>query len=179
MHPDNKDILPALAQLKLEEKDWAAVQKIADTLKKIGDGTSISQNLEALVLLNQGKVDQGLEALKAASESSQNAAQSTRDLVIAYFRTGRLTDAEEILQTRLNADPKNGDTLLPLGQLRVLQDRPQEAEVVFRGLMGDPSMGAAPYSGTCQSLCVRVSYPEATGGNPEGGPERSSPRMSN
>ena len=35
VHPDNKDILLALAQLKLEEKDWAGVQKIADTLKKM------------------------------------------------------------------------------------------------------------------------------------------------
>ena len=53
-------------------------------------------------------------------------------LVSAYMRAGKIDDAETFLNEIIAANPKNAEAHALIGQIRMLQKKPEEAEAAFK-----------------------------------------------
>lgn len=131
-NPGNRQLLAALAQSKLNRKDWVGAQAVAQTLNKIGDRSPLSSQIEGALLLGQQKYTESVDVLKEAYASAPQTVQLMDSLIAAYISAGKTSEAEAFIQSILVANPNNAQALAHLASIRVLQKRPQEAEATFK-----------------------------------------------
>jgi tetratricopeptide (TPR) repeat protein len=130
-NPNNPQILAALAQDKLEHKDWNAAQEIANSLRK-DNQASVADQISAAALLGQNKLDESLDVLKSAYDANPNALQPMYSLVRGYIQAKQLDKAQAFLDTILKANPSNAEALVLVGLTNVVANKPDEAVRSFK-----------------------------------------------
>jgi tetratricopeptide (TPR) repeat protein len=130
-NPNNPQILAALAQEKLEQKDWNAAQEIANALRKDNKAAAADQ-ITAAALLGQNKLDEGLGALKSAYEANPNALQPMYALVRGYIQAKQVDKAEAFLDSILKANPSNAEALVLRGLTKLASNSPDLAVQNFK-----------------------------------------------
>ena len=131
-NPNDRRLLQALAQLRLNKQDWVGAQAAAEALKKIGDPSGVSDQIAGAVLLGQKKYDESIETLKSAYTSAPNTVQPMYSLFLAYMQAGKTSEAETFLQSVLAANQNNADAHVLMGSLKMFQKLPKEAEASYK-----------------------------------------------
>ena len=131
-NPNDRRLLQALAQLRLNKQDWVGAQAAAEALKKTGDPSGVSDQIAGAVLLGQKKYDESIATLKDAYTSAPNTVQPMYSLFLAYMQAGKTSEAETFLQSVLAANQNNADAHVLMGSLKMFQKLPKEAEASYK-----------------------------------------------
>jgi cellulose synthase operon protein C len=129
--PNSTEVLAALGQIRLRQRDWVGAQEAAELLKKLGDRSGASGQILGAALLGQQKFDQSIETLKDAYAATPQAVRPLYSLVSAYVRAGNLDEAESFLASMLEASPDNADAHVLRGLLHALNDEPADAAAAY------------------------------------------------
>ena len=128
---NNIALLSALAQVKLSHQDWNGALEIADTIKRLGDKSDISDQIRAAAFRGQGKLDSSLAALQNVYNANPGAAQPMAALVSAYVQSNQIDKAEALVQAALRANPKSAEALVLMGSIQLAKNNLTEAAVNF------------------------------------------------
>ena len=131
-NPNNPQILAALAQNKLENKDWAGAQEIADSLRKEGNRGGIADQINAAALSGQNKYDESLAILKSAYDANPNGTQPMYALVRGYIQAKQVDKAEGFLNSILKVNPSNSEALVLMGLTKLAANSPDLAVQNFK-----------------------------------------------
>jgi cellulose synthase operon protein C len=129
--PNSTEVIAALGQIRLRQKDWVGAQEAAELLEKLGDRTGASGQILGAALLGQQKFDQSIETLKDAYAATPQAVRPLYSLVAAYVRAGNLDEAKRFLASVLEASPDNADAHVLRGLLHALNDEPEDAAAAY------------------------------------------------
>jgi len=132
--PTNREGLAMLAELKLSTQDWSGAQEIADTLRKLGEGTDpTADRIGAAALMGQDRYSEGIDLLQASLvQNGATGDQVLPDLIGAYIRSGKPEVAEDYLKTLLTKDSGSTEALILLGSVYMTQSKPDQAEAEFK-----------------------------------------------
>ncbi len=126
-------LITTLAELRLNKGDWAGAAVIADSLLKHEPNSEVAKRIKAGVELGQKKYAQSIDTLKTALDPTKPASSGLMTaMVTAYLHAGKVDDAEKFVQSSLDANPKNVDAVLLMGNIRSAQRRSSDAEALYR-----------------------------------------------
>ncbi|WP_165475236.1 tetratricopeptide repeat protein [Nitrobacter sp. Nb-311A] len=131
-YPQNLQLLSSLAQIKLSQKNWTGAAAVADAVGKLGEGRVLSDQIRALALAGQGKVDESIAALEDAHQAAPTALQPVVSLVSAYVKQGKPEKAASLLQEISQKYPENSQILVLLGKVQLGQNKDVDAIQSFK-----------------------------------------------
>jgi pentatricopeptide repeat protein len=126
-NPTNVQLLTTLAQIRLSRQNWAGALAMADAVARLGDKSGMSDQIRAAALAGQNKIDDSIAALVKAHAAAPEAVQPVVSLVSSYVRLGKSDKAEALLQEMLKKYPDNAELLVLMGQIKLSQNKSDEA----------------------------------------------------
>lgn len=145
-YPNNLKILSSLAQLKLSRQNWAGAMSTADSIAKLNDGRVAADQIRALALAGQNKIDESIAVLEDAHKASPDSVQPVLALVSAYVKQGKADKAVDMLQDIRKKFPNNAQIVVLIGQTKAAQKKDAEAIQTFNDAIGLQPKDAAGYS---------------------------------
>jgi len=146
-NPSNADLLKSLGRIRLQQKDWLGVEKVAQALSRIQPkDQEDAKRLMAAALSGQERFDESIELLRESIAPDKGQARGMTALVVTYLRSGELDAAEKYLTEVLDAQPKNPQALALLATVQALTDRPEAAEQNYRAAIANAPEQAQYYS---------------------------------
>jgi cellulose synthase operon protein C len=126
-------LITTLAELRLNKGDWQGAAVIAESLLKHDPNSEVAKRIKAGVELGQKKYAESIDTLKTALDPAKPASTGLMTaMVTAYLHAGKVEDAEKFVQSSLDANPKNVDAILLMGNIRSAQRRSSDAEALYR-----------------------------------------------
>ncbi len=144
-NPSNRELLTALARLRLNKQDWAGAEQVARALKKLGDQSGVSDQILGAAQLGQQKFEQSLETFKSVFTQSQGAVRPMMGVAMSYVRAGKVDEAERFILSVLEANPDNAEARVMLGSLKQLQKKPEEAVAAYNEAISRQPKSTAGY----------------------------------
>jgi tetratricopeptide (TPR) repeat protein len=126
------DAVKLLTQVKLVLRDWDQAERLADQLTKVEGEEATSQQVMGLVLQGRQKHDESISAFKKAHELAPESSRPVLALVETYIRNNRIGDARRFLNSILEQNKDNLTANLLIGQLNVIENKPDEAISYFK-----------------------------------------------
>lgn len=127
--PDNRETLELLADLKLAMQDWGGAQEIADTLRKLNNGTDLTADrIGATALLGLNRYNDSISLLQGSLVNGDAPGEILPNLIAAYVGSGKPEVAEEYLNNLLAKDPANTEAQLLLASVHMTQGKTDLAE---------------------------------------------------
>jgi tetratricopeptide (TPR) repeat protein len=131
------------AQLALARGDTDEAERHARLAAKLAPNHPQQHVVAGMVALRRGDAEAALRELTAASEAGVDEPQLTYALGLAHLRMGRIAFAEQAFVRTLERMP-GADALRPLvADLRMQQQRPEEALEILRPLLDRPQVTPA------------------------------------
>lgn len=161
-NPRDIQLLTALAQLRLVQRNWTGALAIADNISKIGDNRALSDEIRASALAGQNKPDDSLNALEDAHKAAPDAVQPVASLVSSYLRLGKADKADALLQQMLGKYPDNAELLVWMGQTRLAQNKSDDAIKLFKTAMAKQPKDPNAYSALSDFYMRQKNYDGAT-----------------
>ncbi|MEM6422530.1 MAG: tetratricopeptide repeat protein, partial [Pseudomonadota bacterium] len=144
--PQNRDVLTALAELRLRQEDFVGAESIAKQLREIDGGADLAERVMAASLSGQDRHEESLAILRGLSQDSETRQETMTQLIQSMIATENGEEAEAFLARILEEDPANlrarmlqaslaesrGDTKQAIMLFeQILQDFPRNAEIYF------------------------------------------------
>jgi tetratricopeptide (TPR) repeat protein len=128
------------ARTVTRNQDWRSTEAIFRSAARVVPGSAKVHAVEGHFLLEKGRPDQAIEALREALRIDPSYETAYLNLGVAYARTERWREAEASLEEGLaiaervlgREHPLVAEALDTLGQLYVIRDRAAEADPLFR-----------------------------------------------
>lgn len=133
--PGNREVLTLLARLRLARQDWLGAHEIADVLRKLEDNTNTADLILAEALSGQQKFGESIKLLQDSVLDPSDPNTPVASLVQLYVRSGQPEQAEQFLNTVLEANPNNLQAEILLASLHELGGRKPEAEAAFKAVV--------------------------------------------
>ncbi len=130
--PNNIRLLQMLGQVRLQKQDWVGAQEVAATLSKLGDKSSVGEELLGSALLGQRKVDESALSFARAIDKNPNSARPLFSLVALHLKSGNVDEAEKLVQSVLDANDKNAEAHVLAGAVKATQNKTDEVEAAYR-----------------------------------------------
>lgn len=135
-NPRNRDLLAALAQVRLDQQNWSGADEVAQQLRQMSDNgqDEMADNIGVAVLMGQNKVEESIGLLRSMMGSGDDIQQQTTmlNIVRAHVEAGETTIAEQFLLQSLVEAPDNYTASLLLAGLYAVTERPGDAEQLYR-----------------------------------------------
>jgi tetratricopeptide (TPR) repeat protein len=128
-NPKSVPVWTALAQAKLQLRDWKGAQEAADTIRQLGGQASVAvaEQIRSQALAAQNDQSGSLQALQAAVQASPGAVQPTVALVQAYLRAQKTKEAEALVKGVLDANPSSAEALVLMASVHAAKNAPDQA----------------------------------------------------
>jgi putative PEP-CTERM system TPR-repeat lipoprotein len=141
---EERELMLALAQIKLRKSEWAAAARIAGRLKVIDPEDEAADRINAAAALGQRKFKEGADILAGLVESDATNPQSVVSLVRVLLAGGDTERAREFLNTRLEENPEDSTALILRASIRSAGGDLEGAEADLRKAIEiDPDNAAA------------------------------------
>ena len=144
-NPSNRQLLTALARIRLNKQDWAGAEEVAQGLKKLGDKSGVSDQILGAAQLGQKKFDQSVDTFKSVFAQSQGASRPMMGVAMSYVRAGKVDEAERFVSSVLEANPDNAQARVLLGSIKQLQKKPEEAVAAYKDAVTRQPASAVGY----------------------------------
>jgi cellulose synthase operon protein C len=131
-NPRNTQLWSRLAQIRLARQNWAGVFAVADALGRLPDDNGQADQIRAAAFAGQNKMDDSIAALERAHKAAPDAVQPVVSLVSALVRQGKSDKADSLLRDMTKKFPDNTQLLVLIGQTRLAQNKPSEAQQSFK-----------------------------------------------
>ena len=128
--PNERQLLEALASLRLRRQDWVGAEEIAQRLESLGTQGDLDNRIRSAVAAGRGEFDTSLDLLSAAIADKPE--RNLTALVTANLRAGKQAEAETLISRALEEDPSNPAALRLDGAMSVAKGDRQAAEAAFR-----------------------------------------------
>lgn len=146
-NPTNVQLLSSLAQVKMGRRDWSGATAIADTIERLNNGRVAADQIRAVALAGQNKIDESnIGALEDAYRAAPNALAPAVLLANAYVRLGKVDKAVTVLKDLSNTAPNNGQLMVFLGQAQLAQKKDQDAVESFKAAISREPKAIAGYA---------------------------------
>ena len=130
--PNSVPVLAALAQMKLQHRDWAGAQDVAQQIKRIGANEAVADQILGAALGGEHKYDASIAAFQSAVAAAPSAARPMASLVGAMINAKKTDQAIAFLQSVLKDSPNNADAYVLLGDVQAGNNQPDQAEANFK-----------------------------------------------
>jgi predicted Zn-dependent protease len=130
--PNNVAALQAMAQIRLNRQDWLGAQQIAERLRSLQGGGTVSQQIEGSVLQAQEKLGASNEVFQQLYAQNPNLQQPIVALVQNYIRAGRKDEAKSFLDQVIKTNPKNVTAQMLLGSVYESEGAKDKADTAFQ-----------------------------------------------
>lgn len=134
--PRDRAILAALSDVRFALEDWAGVEEVAQQLAALDSADPALDRLQAALLIEQGRLDEGIELLSdmvgGAAADQQGALAA---LISSYVRAGRSEEAAAFLDRLLAENPANLRARLLRAELHLLAGETDLAEGALREII--------------------------------------------
>jgi tetratricopeptide (TPR) repeat protein len=157
----NLEILGALAQIKLAQKNWTGVLAMADAVQKSGNDRGFAAQLRAAAFAGQGKTDLSIAALEEAHAYAPDVLPTVALLVNSYLRTGKADKSAALLSEMLKKFPQNVQLIEMMGQTQLVNNNFAEAESNFKAMTALQPKDAGGYRALADLYVRQKRYDEA------------------
>jgi cellulose synthase operon protein C len=140
--PRDVDLLTALAEIRLGQKDFDSASAIAATLKGLGQDRALeaARVIETESLMLQDRVDETIAYLQDLARNDTGNIAATARMVQLQVEAGKLDAARAFLDARLAETPDAPALRFLRAGLHVLENTPDKAEAIYRDLLAaDPA----------------------------------------
>ncbi len=125
-------LIQALARVKLRNRDFSGVERIAQALQGNEATKDLGDRLLAAALAGQERYDETIEILEAGAEMSDNRGAYLSALVATHMRNDDLPAAKRLIEEAL-AENSRDDAALRLGAtIALVEQKQDEAGEMFR-----------------------------------------------
>jgi tetratricopeptide (TPR) repeat protein len=159
--PNNLQALQAMARVRLLRQDWLGAQQIAEKLRNLKGGDTVSQQIEGTVLQAQQKFGASNQIFQELYAKNPNLDQPIVALVQNDLNSGKKEDAKAFLNQVLKANPANTTANMLLGMVYESEGAKDKADTAFKNAVStnpDSSEARLRYA---QLLMVRGNHDEA------------------
>jgi len=160
LNPGNRALLGALAELRLQLKDWVGADEVAARLRALDGGAAAADQVAAASLGAQGRFGESIDVLQKLAEDPQNNQVALAGLVAAYVRSGEIDRAETFIDGVLADNPANLRALLLRAELHLLRGQTAEAAARLRAVIAAAPNNPVGYV-TLARFETRQGQPEA------------------
>jgi tetratricopeptide (TPR) repeat protein len=160
-NPRNVAVLSALAQLRIERKNWNGALAVAEAIRSGDDSAGVAGQIRAAVLAGQNKPEASLSSLEEAHAAAPDAVRPVELLVVGYLRSGRPEKAEALLSDMLTRYPSNAELLLLIGQTQAVKGKTEEAKASFKAVIAKQPKNEAAYRSLSELYSAQKSFDEA------------------
>lgn len=147
LEPDNTQATRLLAQAYIGTGDLAAAQALADSASKSNDQANTATVIQAAIFEAQQNYNSSIQAFRKAYEAAPAEAQPIAALVSSYLRAGKTREAQDFLQSVLNASPENTSARLLLAQLQASSGKREAALSNYEAVLSKDSKNTEAYAG--------------------------------
>ncbi|MFC3092961.1 PEP-CTERM system TPR-repeat protein PrsT [Alteromonas sediminis] len=130
-HPDDVDILSALADFHLRQNDLAAAKGFLDKAMQQKDEHFKTEYLLGQYYQAMNQLDSALNHYRKAYQLNARDLPLKRSLVNANLRAGNVTQAQQLNDELLAETPNDPFALLIKGRLLMMNDQEESAQAVF------------------------------------------------
>ncbi len=149
--PTNVPALKEMASVKMHLQDWLGAQQVAEKLRNLKGGETVSQQIEGSVLQAQQKFGASNAVFRQLYSQNPDLQQPIAALVQNYMRSGKKDQAVSFLQEVLKTNPKNTTAQTLLGSVYETDGDTAKADDAFKA-----AIASAP-----ESAQVRLRYAQA------------------
>ncbi len=139
--PGDVDVLTGLADLYLQNRDWALAQRVVDALRKIGTdpARTAAALLQAAILQGQNRTSDSLAVLETqvdptATITDHDSTRAVALILQTQIRGGKITEARTYLSNLLSRAPDNANLQMLDASLSSLEGDTKAAEDKYRAL---------------------------------------------
>ena len=125
--PNNVSVLSALAEIRLSQQNWIGAQEIADKIRRVGQGSGVSDQILVAALNGRNRYDESIKVLENVHSANPGAVQPIVALVNTLVRAGKIDRAIGFLQTILTSNSENAEAYVLLGSIQLLQNARDDA----------------------------------------------------
>lgn len=144
-HPSNLAILSDLAEVKLQQRDWAGAQDIGEAIQRSGGSSAVADQILGAALEGENKYDASISAFQSALTATPSAVGPMVLLVDELLRTKQPDRAATFLQSVLKTDPENADAWVLLGSVELAKNAPDQAVQSFTAAIQKRPKDVAAY----------------------------------
>lgn len=157
-YPGSLQAQSALAQLRLNQKNWGDALASSVAIKKLPDGAALADQIRAAALAGQDKIEESISALEDAHRAAPDAVQPVVSLVSAYTNKGKTDKAIELLQDVRKKFPTNAQVAIMIGQTRAAQGKDVEALQSFKEAVSLQPKDTATYGALSEFYIRNKNY---------------------
>src|SRR5262249_37401818 len=161
-HPDDVQILAALARLRLARQDWTGAREVSESIRKLGKGTNADQILSA-VLAGQGRIDEALAILQNAYQTTPSAPEAINSLVSALLKAQKKDQALAFMKSVVAYDLAQVSALVSLGVIELTNGATDQAAKRFSAAMMAQPKNPIGYQAMANLYLQQKKYDEAIG----------------
>lgn len=146
----NRDVLALLAQIKLNNGDWAGAQELAEATRQLRDGEQTADEIMAAALSGLNRHEESIELLETTLAKSPDSDRALADLIRAYLRAGKQEAAQAELEKRISENPKNLPARILLASVHVAANKTDLAEEALQEAISADSESAVGHTALAQ-----------------------------
>lgn len=159
--PNDIEVLSALGRIKLARQNWSGAQKIAASIRQIGNYGGIADELSGAALIGSKRYDEAITAFKSAYDAGPNRARAMNALIGAFLEANRKNEAIGFLKSIIEKDPGNGNALALRGSIQLSNGAPNLAVKDFSAAIKAQPNDAVGYRALADFYANQKSYDDA------------------
>lgn len=137
--PNNVPVLVELGRVYLASKDWARLEQVEATLRRLGTDETVAaaDALRVARLQASERNDEALSLLEGMIREQGTNVGAELEIVRTHLRNGDLAAADTFIDARLAETPQNGLLRYLKAAVHAASGRPGEAEALYRDLLAE------------------------------------------
>jgi tetratricopeptide (TPR) repeat protein len=159
--PGNITILSTLADVRLARQNWRGAQEVAETIRQLDNGQTISEQIQAAALSGQGNYAGSIAILENLQSAAPTAVQPLAVLVSTLVRAQKLDEAVGLLQKTLKENPANAEALVLLGSVELQKGMTDQALQNFKSAIERQPKHMAGYEALFEFYTRNLNFDEA------------------
>ena len=160
-YPDNLDALSALAQLRLNRRNWSGAREVAETIRRLGSKPGLADQIVGAALAGQKNYEHSVTALTQAYNSNPGEAGLMFSVVRSYVLANQQDKADAFLDGVLGKHTANPEARVLKGLLQMASNRPGEAAQSFKAAIEANPKSPVGYRALADLRIKQKSYSDA------------------
>jgi tetratricopeptide (TPR) repeat protein len=139
LSPNNVPILVELGRVYLGLEDWARLEQVEGTLRRLDteETTAAAASLRVARLQAQDREDEALAELEALMQYQGSSAGAELEIVRTHLRNGDMAAAENFVERKLAEDPQDPLMRFLKASIYASSERAAEAEEIYAALLAE------------------------------------------
>lgn len=162
-YPDNIEALSALAQLRLNSRNWSGARETAETIRKLGGKPGLADQIVGAAAAGQKNYQHSVTALSQAYNSNPGESGLMFALVRSYVMANQQDKADAFLNDVLSKNAANPEARVLKGLLQMASNQPGDAAQSFKAAIEANPKSPVGYRALADLRIKQKSFDDALG----------------